>query len=327
MNSEKNGISPGRKGPFCVPRSRIVALLFAAIALRPLAPVLYAQTELGSSDDLTVMGTNGTALDPDVEIKGFTVFGSTQSAYPGNIPVLAGNVVVNGYLSVSSGSYFSANSTFTAANTVFINDGSAGQLLAKNSAGYLQWVNSAVGDNLGNHVATTTLQMGNYAITSSTAINAKYYQIAGSTVLAVLDAGRTSLGVGPYAGQSGSATNNTFVGVSAGQVNTGTSNAFMGFQAGWSNVGDSNSFFGETSGEENTSGSWNTFIGNAAGQANTTGGDNLFMGQGPGIYFDGGWENVFLGANAGSAWGNVGDRKSTRLNSSHPSRSRMPSSA
>ena len=70
--------------------------------------------ETGIEDDLTVLGREGTAPDPDVEIKGFTVFGSTQSSYAG-IVAGSGSVVINGYLSVSSGAYFAANSTFTAA--------------------------------------------------------------------------------------------------------------------------------------------------------------------------------------------------------------------
>ncbi|HBB68144.1 MAG TPA: hypothetical protein DCZ93_12805, partial [Elusimicrobia bacterium] len=61
----------------------------------PLTTFLYAQTEFGVEDDLTALGVDGTALDPDAEIKGFTVFGSTQAAYAG-AAAAPGNVVVNG---------------------------------------------------------------------------------------------------------------------------------------------------------------------------------------------------------------------------------------
>ncbi|MFA7007522.1 MAG: hypothetical protein WC204_01565 [Elusimicrobiales bacterium] len=314
MGAEKTGVRPFDKGAFPGAVSRFIFFLLIAAALCPLIPVpsplasvVYAQTELGSSDDLTILGVNGTALDPDVEIKGFTVFGSTQSAYPGNIPVLAGNVVVNGYLSVSSGAYFSVNSTFTAANTVFINDGSADQLLAKHSAGYLQWVSSSVpADNLGNHIATTTLTV-NFGIKSSTRVSAGYYQVAGSTVLAVLS-GTNSLGVGPDAGRVNRGYNNTFVGYDAGYSNTtGSSNTFAGAYAGYNNTtGMYNSFFGAWSGYSNVNGSSNTFAGYKAGYSNTTGGRNTVAGSSAAYYNQSGSANSVFGAHAGGYNGGAG---------------------
>ena len=76
---------------------------------------IHAQTatEMGVQGDFTVVGTTGTAADPNVEIKGFTVFGNTQGSYTGGV-VGDGNVVVNGNLAVSSGAYFVGNSTFAA---------------------------------------------------------------------------------------------------------------------------------------------------------------------------------------------------------------------
>ncbi|MGD9643739.1 MAG: beta strand repeat-containing protein [Elusimicrobiales bacterium] len=142
---------------FAGPRSMLLSvsslLLPSLILLSVFSARSFAQTELGSEDDLTVLGTDGTAVDPDTEIKGFTVFGSTQAAYAGAL-VGPGNVVVNGVLAVSTGAYFVGNSTFTGAGKIFIGDGSAGQVLSKNSGGYLQWTNtSALGDNLGDHTA------------------------------------------------------------------------------------------------------------------------------------------------------------------------------
>ena len=150
------------------------SLLFTLAAACCLLPAsAHAQTELGSEDDLTVLGVNGAAADPDVEIKGFTVFGSTQADYNGAV-VGAGNVVVNGVLAVSSGSYFVGNSTFTGAGKIFITDGSAGQILRKNSAGYLEWSDSSViGDNLGSHIATQNLAMNTFNIVNVGSITAQ----------------------------------------------------------------------------------------------------------------------------------------------------------
>ncbi|MGD9643734.1 MAG: hypothetical protein AB7V08_13465 [Elusimicrobiales bacterium] len=73
--------------------------------------------------------------------------------------------MVNGVLAVSSGAYFVENSTFTGAGKIFINDGSAGQLLRRNTAGSLEWVNSSsLGDNLGNHTATQDLNMAGNSV-------------------------------------------------------------------------------------------------------------------------------------------------------------------
>ena len=62
-----------------------------------------------------MIGYQGIALDPDAEIKGFTVFGATQAAYTGAV-VGAGNVVVNSCLAVSSGAYFAYEYEWIASN-------------------------------------------------------------------------------------------------------------------------------------------------------------------------------------------------------------------
>ena len=82
-----------------------------------LAPALSAAdngTEFYMEDDLTVKGTQGSQTDPDVEIKGFTVFGSTQSTPALSIPAAPGNVFMNGYVQVSSGMYVAAGTTIAA---------------------------------------------------------------------------------------------------------------------------------------------------------------------------------------------------------------------
>ena len=109
---------------------------------------LYAQgqTELGVKDDLSVFGTNGTFDDPNVEIKGFTVFGSTQTSYTGAVNG-PGNVVVNGTLAVSSGAYFTGVSTFSSGMYVMA-PGSAATDMAqiwRNSGGAIVSSMSATG--------------------------------------------------------------------------------------------------------------------------------------------------------------------------------------
>lgn len=138
---------------------RAVMVMLAALTLA-WGPAAYAAdngTEFGIEDDLTVTGAQGSALDPDAEIKGFTVFGATQAAYTGAV-VGAGNVVVNGYLSVSSGAYFVGGSTFAAAGAYFtgissfsdvanihIAGGTANQVLKKVSGGGMVWADDALG--------------------------------------------------------------------------------------------------------------------------------------------------------------------------------------
>ena len=243
-----------------------------------------AQIELGAVDDISGYGVDGTAYDPDLEIKGFTVFGATQAVYPG-ISAAPGNVVVNGALSVSSGAYFVGDSTFTAASKIFISDGSSGQILSQNASGSLQWTNSsAIGDNLGNHTAATQLNMGNYAIWSSSDITAVRYQIGGFPVLHMTN-GAENIAIGLFAGDS-----NT----------TGHANTFLGYVAGYSNTtGQDNTFLGAYAGESTTEGSGNTFVGETAGDGNVSGGNNTAMGAQAGYYSPAGSANAMLGAGAG----------------------------
>lgn len=226
-----------------------------------------------------------------------------------------------------------------------ITDGSqgAGKVLTSDAAGNATWQpGGGGGDNLGSHVATTTLQMGSYGVNTSSDITAARYQIAGSTVLAVLP-GVASLGVGldagrmntgPYnsflgyrAGYSNTTGwDNTFLGYAAGQSNTtgwdntflgrgagysnttGDSNSFMGADAGFANTtGSSNSFLGDDAGYWNTTGNFNSIIGNRAGYSNTTGSSNSFFGYGAGISNTTGSSNSFLGFYAGQANAAGGD--------------------
>lgn len=270
---------------------RVFVLLLGLSLTFAMAAKGFPQTELGSEDDLTVLGKSATADDPDVEMKGFTVFGATQTAYDGAV-IGPGNVVVNGVLSVSTGAYFVGASTFTSANKIFINDGSAGQILRKSSGGYLAWDSaSAIGDNLGNHVATTTLQMGVYGVNTSSDITAARYQINGSTVLAT------------------KGVDGLVVGVNAGRISTGQRNSFVGSRAGYSNAaGEYNAFLGYDTGSDNNSGGYNSFLGANAGNRNTTGGYNAFVGYAAGFYNAAGNNNAFVGDSAG--FSNTGSNNS-----------------
>ncbi len=156
-----------------------VALALSLVCLCAMTRAAYAAdngTEFFLEDDLTVFGVTGTSLDPDAEIKGFTVFGSTQASYAGLVEG-PGNVVVNGQLWVASGTYFSGNSTFTAnmyvagastfsnAANMYIPGGADNQVLAWDSVdSSLKWsdVSTMGGDSLGTHVATKTLDMKGY---------------------------------------------------------------------------------------------------------------------------------------------------------------------
>ena len=182
--------------------NRIAAVLLAAMALS-WTPAVYAadnSTEFGIEDDLSVLGTQGTAQDPDAEIKGFTVFGSTQAAYTGAV-VGAGNVVVNGYLAVSSGAYFVGGSTFAAGGAyftgvssftsgpagMFIDGGAAGQVMSYNAAtGAMQWTNPeslGAGDNLGNHIATKLLDMATFDVRNANYVTASSAALSGQLVV------------------------------------------------------------------------------------------------------------------------------------------------
>ena len=148
---------------------------------------------------------------------------------------------------------------------------------------------------------------------------AEYYQIDGSTMVAILP-GTNSIAYGVGAGSSNitGGDYNTFIGNYAGQANsTGDNNSFLGYYAGYSNTagannsflgsyaglanttGANNSFVGYKAGYYNTTGAGNSFVGGNAGQANTTGGNNSFVGFQAGYKNTTGAQNSFLGYAAG----------------------------
>jgi len=208
--------------------------------------------------------------------------------------LLKSSAEVRGLLGVSTGVPYAALdvvSTGTASNIyaqIWRNGGgvvvasmtSEGKLFADGSG--LTGVNAATGgtggDNLGSHIATMTLQMQGFGINTSSTVTAAYYQIAGSTVLAVWGS-KSSVAIGPWAGGNGAGNDNTFIGSGAGYANTGGYNTFIGYESGQGNTsGWENTFLGYYSGYSNTTGTQNTFLGVDAGYQNTTGIKNVFLG-------------------------------------------------
>ncbi|HAH31329.1 MAG TPA: hypothetical protein DCL44_03330, partial [Elusimicrobia bacterium] len=152
-------------------------------ALCFLTSVLYSQnqTEFGAQGDFTVFGIGGNWNDADVEMKGFSIFGSslgiTQNieSAPGNIFVgggvqLSSGMYVTGGSTFATGAYFTGISSFSAGpSSIYINGGKAGQVITKLATGAMQWSDVATlvsGDNLGSHIATATLNMSGFDLTN-----------------------------------------------------------------------------------------------------------------------------------------------------------------
>ena len=154
-------------------------------------------------------------------------------------------------------------------------------MLTSDAAGLATW-QTASGDNLGNHIATTTLQMGAYGINTSSDITAARYQINGSTMVAILP-GTGSIAYGVYAGTSNitGGDYNVFIGNYAGTSNTtGDYNTANGYQALYSNTtGGGNTANGHHALYSNTTGGNNTANGINALYSNTTGGNNTANGS------------------------------------------------
>ncbi len=162
-------------------------------------------------------------------------------------------------------------------------------LTSVSSAIYATTAGSTPGDNMGNHIATTTLQMGIYGVNTSSSITAGTYQINGQTILYspnttgnehTLAIGRNALS-GGIGGQY-----NVAVGDQAGQyINTGYANVLMGLQAGRNII----------------SGYENVVLGTFAGMDFGAGDhDNTVIGYYSGLTAHGDG-NIFIGSNVGNA--------------------------
>jgi hypothetical protein len=143
-------------------------------------------------------------------------------------------------------------------------------------------------DNLGNHTATTTLNLQSNALVGTGAS-------LGTTVgVGVRADGGLNLG-------QNTTGNNVYLGYQAGQNNsTGILNYFSGYQSGVNNTtGFNNHFEGYQSGLSNTTSNNNQFIGNGSGYANTTGTFNYFNGYRSGYRNTTGSYNYFSGMLSG----------------------------
>jgi hypothetical protein len=221
--------------------------------------------------------------------------GQTNAPYaiysedPGARTYLAGNLGISSatpvaalVISSAAGSSDQILIVSTGSSVIFGVKGNGEVYTAGKFIGDGSQLTNLTGDGLGNHIATTTLEMGGYAINSSTAVSAAYYQVNGSTVLALGPSRR--LNIGPLAGRISSGANNVFVGDSAGHETT---------------TGPRSTFLGNDSGRFNTTGSQNSYLGYASGYSNTVGSNNTAVGTYAGYYSQTGSANAMLGAEAG----------------------------
>ena len=150
------------------------------------------------------------------------------------------------------------------------------------------------GDDLGSHIATTTLQMVNFGINTSSAVSAARYQINGSTVVAVLPSG---VAIGEDAGRLTSGGYNTFTGYQAGYNNTsGYNSVFIGYKSGYEHIsGRNNTFIGYNAGLDLTTGDYNTLVGTEAGDNIIDGSENVFVGHSVGHFLTSGSYNIVIG--------------------------------
>lgn len=128
------------------------------------------ETEFGAQDDFVALGTNGTWSDPDVEIYGFSIFGSTVGITP-KISASTGSVFIGGNLQVNSTAYIEGveiNQNAGTSKLIFNGAGTySGRVLTLDAQGRVVFSDPSsigAGDNLGNHIATRSLDMAGYEI-------------------------------------------------------------------------------------------------------------------------------------------------------------------
>ncbi|HAT71641.1 MAG TPA: hypothetical protein DCS63_02365 [Elusimicrobia bacterium] len=260
----------------------LTLLLLCALVAAPTLRAADNGTEFFLEDDLTVYGAQGTQTDPDVEIKGFSVYGATQTAPALQIPVGPGNIFVNGYVQVSSGMYVAGNSTFTSISAITSIDAGQYQINGTRMLAILGGTGSmAVG-------ATPTLNTGNH-----------------NSYLGMYAAGSATGGydnsfLGYFAGSANNlGVMNSYLGSeSARYSKTGSGNVAVGYRAGYGVVDQSfssNTMVGSQSGIALSTGSDNTLIGFQAGANLTTGGRNIVIGYGQGAASPAGSNGLNIG--------------------------------
>jgi len=179
----------------------IVFLIACLCAFSRAARAADNGTEFFLEDDFTARGLDGSATDPDVEVKGFTVFGATQTAPALNIPAAPGNIFVNGYVQISSGLYVNASSTFTGSMYV------AGVSTFTDNL-YISGFSSAAnyygnGSGLTNVLSTSSVQRTGDTMTgsltllgvSTLTVNGNAFSVGGSAL--VVSSGKVGFGTSP----------------------------------------------------------------------------------------------------------------------------------
>ena len=192
---------------------------------------------------------------------------------------------------------------------VFQTDAPKGFYYNAGTATTPQWqLLNPTGDNLGNHTATQTLNLGPYALTGTGADLGTTVGVGiradGGLNIGQNTGGNIFLGYqGGYSNTDG--FSNLFSGYQSGYSNTGGYyNTFSGYQSGYNNTGGyNNTFSGNNSGYNNTGGYYNTFSGNNSGYNNTTGYSNTCLGAGSGGSNTTGFANTYLGTSSGGSNG------------------------
>jgi len=184
-----------------------------------------------------------------------------------------------------------------------ITDGTqgAGKVLTSDANGLASWQTPAggSGDNLGNHIATTTLNMNNKPIENASYVNIVGnlgLQLNGNTILKTQS--NDNLFLGEYSGNNFyNGISNTFLGKYSGyNFNSGDTNLFLGLFSGYNfNNGNNNIFLGNNSGLNLSIGYNNIFIGNQTNSPSGTIDNFLNIG------------NIIYGRNiTGNGNGNIG---------------------
>lgn len=178
------------------------------------------------------------------------------------------------------------------------------------------------GDNLGNHVATTTLRMGAYGVNTSSNITANAYQIGG-VFFAADRAISQSVFIGNNSGSGGpTGVDTTCVGGSSCLSNIGTRNTaigkgaaqssdyqtvygvFVGYQAGLVGGISDNTAIGAGAGSDLARSNFQTFLGRSAGANGSDSQYSTYIGASSGYYGIGGSnDNTCVGAS--SCYGQV----------------------
>ena len=152
-------------------------------------------------------------------------------------------------------------------------------LLAYDSTtgGITQITQVHAGDNLGNHTATQTLDLGNNAISNALTLNTLTVGTGGESTT------NTVVGYQALSSVTSAGFYNTAVGYQSLNANTiGKNNTAVGYQALMSNIGGlRNTAIGYDSLQDNIEGDSNIALGYRPLNANTTGNNNIAMGYEP----------------------------------------------